>query len=829
MFATCLLPLAAPGRFTYRIPPALDARVCVGARVVVPFGVRHFYTAIITDVSAQAPQPEMKLKDIVEVVDDAPIVLPRQLALWQWMAQYYMCTEGEVMKAALPTGLKLESETTLVRVSDFEEHKGGNVALNDTERRILRHLDDERGRTILELEKELGERNLMRVARRLIALGAAAVGERMGQAPAPRTQTIVHLAPEFFDETRLHEALDGLHRAPAQQALLLRYLDLAEASAALTLQNFSLLKTVTRRELCADDKGRGPALAALIAKGILLSEIVRAPQETPGGELPANLSLKPLSPEQERALGEIHNFFEKQRVCLLHGVTSSGKTEVYMHLIREAIDRGEQVLYLVPEIALTTQLTERLRRAFGDHMGVYHSRFPDRDRVALWQRQLTPEAFPLLLGVRSALFLPFQKLGLIIVDEEHETSYKQVDPAPRYGARDTAILLAARCGAHVLLGSATPSVETYHNAQTGKYGLVEMKQRFAGVQLPRVLVADVRDLRRRKLMPTPFAPVLIDLVRQALAEGRQAILFQNRRGYAPVLECPTCGWTPRCTRCDVSLTLHQRAGRLVCHYCGAQFDLPKQCPACGDTHLRDIGFGTEKIEAAAQTVFPEARIERMDLDTTRSRTAYERIIRRFSRGETNLLIGTQMVTKGLDFERVRVVGILNADQQLSVPDFRAYERAYQMLAQVAGRAGRRGEQGTVVLQTKQADHPVVQQVVENNYRALYEQTLAERMTYGFPPACRLIAIILRHRTEAVVSHAADHLAALLRPHFPEGLLGPDRPVVARVQMLFIRKILVKVPHTFTPDSVRRTLTAARDAVLAYPVYKSVRVHFDVDP
>ena len=501
---------------------------------------------------------------------------------------------------------------------------------------------------------------------------------------------------------------------------------------------------------------------------------------------------------------------------------------MYIQLIREVLAQGKQVLYLVPEIALTTQLTNRLGRVFGSKMGIYHSKFSDAERVELWQRQLSDKPYPLILGVRSSVFLPFQNLGLIIVDEEHETSYKQQDPAPRYQARDTAIVMATQLGAKVLLGTATPAIETYHNALTGKYGLVKMLHRFGDVQMPEIVVADVKELQRKKLMKTPFSPELTNEVHTALAQGEQAILFQNRRGYSPVLMCKACGWTPRCTRCDVTLTYHQRLNKLVCHYCGAQYNVPKLCPNCEEPNLRDMGYGTEKIESAAESIFAEAKAERMDLDTTRTRSAYERIINRFSQGRTNLLIGTQMVTKGLDFDRVRVVGILNADQILNMPDFRAYERAYQMLSQVAGRAGRRGKRGKVILQTRQVDNPIIGQIVRNDYEAMYQSQLEERQLFHFPPFYRLITIYLKHRNDDVVDHAAQHLAALLRPYFKDDLLGPDRPVVSRVQLLYIRKIMVKIAPQFTPSSVRQTLFSARDIVQHFDVYKSVNIYFDVD-
>lgn len=825
MYLTLLLPLSVANTYTYILPSALEGKVSVGSRVIAQFGAKRYYTSIVLAIHEANPQPDIQLKAITDVVDMAPIVLPAQLKLWQWIAQYYMCTLGDVMRAALPTGLKLESETTLVRNNDFDIE---SVQLSERELRLYNALIDEKGYKLLSLEKDLGERNLMRPAKRLIDLGAVAVRETITESFKPRKQAFVRLTEAYQTEKALHQALDTLKRAKAQEALLLRYLDLSKATTAITLHNAQLLQPVSRHDLCQEPNA-ATALSALRKRGILeVYEVEQSRLQSIDERSEGPSLAKPLSDEQQRAHDEIIKAFDSKNVCLLHGVTSSGKTEVYIQLIRETLAQGKQVLYLVPEIALTTQLTNRLGRVFGSKMGIYHSKFPDAERVELWQRQLSATPYPLILGVRSSLFLPFQNLGLIIVDEEHETSYKQQDPAPRYQARDTAIVMATQLGAKVLLGTATPAIETYHNAQMGKYGLVKMMHRFNNVQLPEIVVADVKELQRKKLMKTPFSPELTTEVHTALAQGEQAILFQNRRGYAPVLMCKACGWTPRCTRCDVTLTYHQRLGKLVCHYCGAQYNVPKVCPNCEEPNLRDVGYGTEKIESAAESIFTEAKTERMDLDTTRTRSAYERIIDRFSKGQTNLLIGTQMVTKGLDFDRVRVVGILNADQMLSMPDFRAYERTYQMLSQVAGRAGRRGKRGKVVLQTRQVDNPVIGQIVRGDYEAMYQSQIEERKLFHFPPFFRLITIYLKHRNNDVVDHAAQHLAALLRPYFKDDLLGPDRPVVARVQLLYIRKIMVKVSPQFTPMSVRQTLLSARDIVQQFDVYKSVNIYFDVD-
>jgi primosomal protein N' (replication factor Y) len=537
----------------------------------------------------------------------------------------------------------------------------------------------------------------------------------------------------------------------------------------------------------------------------------------------------PLNAAQQTAFASIHDVFREKEVCLLHGVTSSGKTEIYIHLITEALETGRQVLYLLPEIALTTQITARLKRIFGERIGIYHSKFTDAQRVEIWQKQLGEQPYDIILGVRSSVFLPFQRLGLVIVDEEHENSYKQQDPAPRYHARSAAIMLAARFGAKVLLGTATPSVESYYNARIGKYGLVELKERYQDIRLPQIEVVDVQDLKRRLLMTDPFSPRLLEEMRAALDRHEQVILFQNRRGFAPMIECNTCGWVPRCNSCDVSLTYHKGLHQLTCHYCGHTYAVPSVCPACNGTELENRGFGTERIEDDVKALFPEARVARMDLDTTRSRTAYERIISDFQNGDTDILIGTQMVSKGLDFERVSVVGILNADTLLNYPDFRSYERAFQLMAQVAGRAGRKHKQGLVILQTRSPQLPVVQQVVTNDYEQLYLDQIAERQLFRYPPFFRLIYVYLKHRKEEVLDQAADLMAAQLRHGLGDRVLGPDKPPVARVSALFIKKMVVKVELQASLAKVRDYLHAVQQSILQDERFRSLTVYYDVDP
>lgn len=819
-YADVVVPLSLDGLFTYEVPHELSVRVEPGSRVVVPFGSRRSYTAIVVRVHDDAPAPGTALKAVADVLDEGPLLLPEQLALWRWLSTYYMCTPGEVMRAALPSGLKLESETQV----SLSPEADPSASYTPRERALLALLSTERGTSLDVLSRQLGGAPLQGVVRRLLAQGAVRVHEALSGRYRPLTEQRLSLAPPYASPAALRQLYISLDRSPAQRALLDAYFRLVPAQAA---EEGGVLPEVARAQLLAAGGGSTSALAQLRRKGVFAERSCTVDRLPAGRQ--ASAAPSPLAPMQQRAFDAVVDALGRKEVCLLHGVTSSGKTEVYIHLISRELAAGRQVLYLVPEIALTTQLTERLGRIFGGRMGVYHSKFPDALRVELWQRQLSPSAFPLVLGVRSSLFLPFRRLGLVIVDEEHDASYKQQDPAPRYNARDAAIVLARQHGARVVLGTATPALETYHNALEGKYALVEMTERYGGVELPEICVEDVGELRRKRLMKTPFSPRLTAEVHRVLAAGGQAILFQNRRGYAPVVVCRSCGWSPRCPHCDVSLTLHSREGRLVCHYCGATFDVPRSCPQCGDTELRDVGYGTERIEEAVATVFPEARTLRMDLDTTRSRPAYERIIDDFQTGRANLLVGTQMVTKGLDFGRVGVVGILNADQMLCQPDFRAHERAFQMMSQVAGRAGRRGTRGLVVLQTRSPGLPLIGQVVRGDYAAFYRDQTAERRLFCYPPFCRLIYVSLRHRDERTAEAAAAWLAAALRPHFPDALLGPDRPPVGRARSLFIRRLVVKVGPALPLAGVRRTLLSARAALLALHAYRSVGISFDVDP
>lgn len=744
-YADVILPLPLDGMFTYSIPTHMQESMQVGMRVRVPFGKSKTYIAIVAHLHNERPSG-YQVKDIIELIDQQPVLLPQQLKQWQWISNYYMSPIGEVYKAALPGGMKAED---------------GYKA---------------------------------------------------------RTELYITLAPPFQSEQGRHIALEMLRKAQRQLEVMHVYLEMTANG-----------EEVTRESLLNSSHNTLATINALIKRGILTTYEREVARLNHGGE-PHPEHIKQLNEAQQDAFNQIQFQFLKKQVVLLHGVTSSGKTEIYIHLIQQALERKQQVLYLVPEIALTVQMMNRLRKVFGNQLGIYHSKYSDAERVEIWQKQLSDNPYDIILGARSAVFLPFQRLGLVIVDEEHETSYKQQDPMPRYHARDVAIMMAAPIReARVLLGTATPSMESYYNTQTGKYGLVELKQRYQGIELPEIQIVDTKALQHRKLMNGPFSPILLSRVREALEHGEQAILFQNRRGYSPMVECRQCGWVPRCQHCDVSLTLHRNTNELVCHYCGATYSIPTSCPSCESKELQARGFGTEKIEDAILAIFPEARVARMDLDTTRSRNAYERIIDDFAAGRTNILIGTQMISKGLDFDRVSVVGILNADTMLNYPDFRAYEHAFMMMAQVSGRAGRKGKRGLVILQTKQPDLPLIHQVVRNDYVSFYNSQVLERREFHYPPFYRLINIYLRHKDNDLVEKAANVLGNRLRQWFGIRLLGPDRPSIAKVKQQNIRKLVLKLENGIDIKKVREYLLLAQSQLLADRRYTSIQMYFDADP
>ena len=816
-YVDVIVPLPIASQYTYSVPAELEESVQEGCRVVVSFGQKKFYTAIVTKVHYVAPE-NYETKDVEEVLETSPVILPTQFRFWEWLSTYYLCTLGDVYKAAMPSGMKLESETLVAYNEEFE----ATVPLPKNEQRILDLLNDDKEQCVTQLQKASGIKSILPIIKRLLEKQAIFVKEDLKRNYKPRTEARVRLTEAYSTEHALRELFDNLGRAKKQLSLLMKYIELSG-----WMGTASTLKEVSKKNLLDKTGASVSILNSLVEKGVLETyyyEIGRLDKSIKG-----TLSLNPLNVAQERAFTAIRNSFQEKSVCLLHGVTSSGKTEIYIHLIEEVLRKGQQVLYLLPEIALTTQITERLKRVFGHRLGVYHSKFPDAERVEIWKKQLTDESYDIILGVRSSIFLPFKRLGLIIVDEEHENTYKQQEPAPRYHARSAAIMLASMYGAKVLLGTATPSVESYFNARKGKYSLVQLKERYKEIRLPHIELVDIKELTRQKRMKGPFSPVLVKEIRSALDRKEQVILFQNRRGFAQMIECRTCGWIPKCKNCDVSLTFHKRLNQLTCHYCGYTQSVAASCPACGGVELLNRGIGTERIEEDIQLTFPDVRVARMDLDTTRSRTAYENIIADFEQGKTDILIGTQMISKGLDFNHVNVVGILNADTMLNYPDFRSYERAFQLMAQVAGRAGRKDKQGLVILQTKSPELPVISQVLNNDYEQLYEDQLAERQVFRYPPFYRLIYVYLKHRKEDVLEQAAEMAATLLRTGLGNRVLGPDKPPIARIQTLFIKKIMIKVELTASMTKVRDYLKGVQRTLSEDARFRSLIVYYDVDP
>ena len=816
-YVDVIVPLSIASQYTYSLPPSLEESVEEGCRVVVSFGRKKFYTAIVTKVHTVSPEG-YETKDIEEVLDSSPILLPSQLRFWEWLSSYYLCTLGDVYKAAIPSGMKLESETVVVYNDEFEADR----PLADNEQRLLDLLYSDKEQCVTQLQRAMGVKNVLPIMKRLLENEAIFVKEDLKRNYKPRTEARVRLANRELDEPGMMVLFNELSRAKKQLAVLMKYVELSGWAG-----RGEYLQEVSKKLLLEKAEATTTIFNGLVEKGIFevyYQEIGRLDKS----EM-ATMEMNALNLVQQEAFQRIMESFRQKNVCLLHGVTSSGKTEIYIHLIQEALKAGKQVLYLLPEIALTTQITERLRRIFGKRLGVYHSKFPDSERVEIWKKQLGEEEYDVVLGVRSSIFLPFKRLGLVIVDEEHENTYKQQDPAPRYHARSSAIMLASMYGAKVLLGTATPSVESYFNATTGKYGLVELKERYKEIQLPHIERVDIKELAHQKRMQGPFSPMLVKEIRGALERKEQVILFQNRRGFAPMMECHTCGWVPKCKNCDVSLTYHKGLNQLTCHYCGCTYQVPRSCPACGGVELMSRGFGTERIEDDIQLIFPEARVARMDLDTTRTRSAYEKIIANFEQGKTDILIGTQMVSKGLDFQHVSVVGILNADTMLNYPDFRSYERAFQLMAQVAGRAGRKNKQGLVILQTKSPELPVIHQVMRNDYEELYYDQLAERQMFRYPPYYRLIYVYLKHRKESVLDLAADTMATILRSGLGDRVLGPDKPPIARIQSLYIKKMIVKVEQNASMAKVRDYLLAVQRSIIEDERFRSLIVYYDVDP
>lgn len=818
-FADVILPLPLADQYTYKIPSDLEKSVVRGCRVIVHFGKKRFYTAIVSEVYDTPPKTNSEIKEIFAVLDATPILRRPQLRFWQWMANYYLCRLGDVYKAALPSGLKIESETSVTRNPDFET----DVPLKPNEQAVLYAFAKEKEKlTLSDLEKKTGLRNIVPIVASLMAKGAVEVNEELKRGYVPKTETYVRLASEYKQEEKMQEAFDSVRRAKKQEQLLVCFLDLSHAL------NPVLEQEISKKELLEKSGQSASVLEGLLKRGVLETyekEVSRLQMRVCRLQEP-----NPLSDAQKEALWKIQDTFREKNICLLHGVTSSGKTEIYIHLIRQVLNAGRQVLYMLPEIAITTQITERLGKLFGEQLLVYHSKFSDNERVEVWNRLLHAHSPMLILGVRSSLFLPFSDLGLIIVDEEHETSYKQQDPSPRYNARNAAMVLAGMHGGKTLLGSATPSIDSYFNALSGKYGLVELKTRFGTHQSPKVIPVNVKELKRKKQMKHPiFSPPLIQSMRQALDNGEQVILFQNRRGFAPITECKECGWVPRCVNCDVSMTYHKYHNNLVCHYCGYTIRLPEICPSCGSSNFQMQGFGTEKVEEEIALLFPDVNVERMDMDTTRTRTAYERIIGDFDKGKTQILIGTQMISKGLDFGNVGVVGILNADGLMNYPDFRAHERAFQLMLQVSGRTGRRDKQGTVILQTSQPEHPLIQMVIRSAYREMVDWQLSERSIFHYPPYFRLIVLVLRSKNEAVLQDLSRCYAEKLRSQLGNRVLGPVTPPVSYIQTWYIRKIVIKIETAAAIQPMRGFLESVYTEMQHFPTFRQIMLHYDVDP
>ncbi|MDE6490762.1 MAG: primosomal protein N' [Muribaculaceae bacterium] len=816
-FAEVILPLPLYSTYTYSVPESMAETLRVGSRVIVPFGLKKFYTGIVSALTPIRPEG-YELKEIIQILDDSPIVKHPQLKFWDWIAEYYLCGIGDVYKAALPAGLKIESETFVELVPDFAT----DLPMSERETIICQLLDHEGRLSVADVEKKSGLRLTGALISGLIERGAVTVSEKLVERYRSRRETYVRLTARHGDMNALQQAFASVAGAKKQETMLLALVDMAE----FTRHGISG-KEVSRSQLVERSGCSTAILSVLVKKGIVetyTKEINRFRSTVSQPSAPPALS-----EPQQRALNDIHSSFNDHSTVLLHGVTASGKTEIYIHLIDYVLHQGNQVLYLVPEIALTTQLTRRLQKVFGDRVVIYHSKFSDNERVDIWRRMLRSSEPCVVIGARSSVFLPFTRLGMVIVDEEHETSYKQFDPAPRYNARDAALVLASMHGAKTLLGSATPSVETYYKAKSQRYGLVELNERYGKVEMPLIEIIDMLKERQRRSVDGLMADETTRLANEAIRRGEQVILFHNRRGFAPLARCRQCAYIPKCDACDVSLTYHRHINKLVCHYCGATYELPSVCPACKEPAVEILGYGTERIEDLVQTKFPEARILRMDLDTTRNKDGYENIINDFSARKSDILVGTQMVTKGLDFAGVSMVGVLNADTIINFPDFRSAERSFNMLMQVAGRAGRSSQRGLVAVQTSQPDHPVIKFLTDDDYTGFYNHELEERRRYNYPPFTRLINIYLKHRSAENVNIISEIYGRRLRELFGTRVFGPEEPSIGRIQSLYIRKIMLKVETQASMQKVRNILRSLLEQMHTLPQMKGTIVYYDVDP
>jgi primosomal protein N' (replication factor Y) (superfamily II helicase) len=822
LFADVILPLPVPGLFTYRVPYEMNGTIEKWKRVVVQFGKKKIYTAVVVNIH-EVPPKNYTVKYILSILDQSPVMNSIQYSFWQWVSSYYMCEPGEVMNVAIPSALKLASESQITLNPDFS---GDFDGLNQHEFLVADALDIRKTLTISEVESIVGRAKIIPLIKTLIEKGVILIEEELKEKFKPKSETFISLAEEYKDEIKLRELYDHLEKKAFRQLeVLMKFIELSKFG------------TMQQREVKLSEVTKKVALAAapvnsLLKKGILKSDkqITSRLDVYNSSSLPENIVL---NESQQKALAEIKTAFSEKKTALLHGVTSSGKTEIYIRLINEAIEQGKQVLYLLPEIALTTQIINRLRKYFGTKVGVYHSKYNENERVEIWNNVLDNQEgkvkFSIILGPRSALFLPYSNLGLVIVDEEHDYSYKQYDPAPRYNARDAAVYLAGLHNANVMLGSATPSIESYFNAKSGKYSLIELTKRYGEIQMPEILVANIKRETKEKTMKSHFSSFLLDHVNEALQNHEQVILFQNRRGFSLRLECDTCNWMPECKNCDVTLIYHKHNNQLKCHYCGYSRRVPERCDSCGSTHLQMKGFGTEKVEDDLAILYPDIRIRRMDLDTTRSKHAYQSIINDFEERRIDILVGTQMVTKGLDFDNVSVVGILNADNMMSYPDFRSYERSFQLMAQVSGRAGRKNKRGKVIIQAYNPKHSVIKDVTENNYTSMYQSQILERRNFRYPPFYRLINLSLKHKDARLLNEAARELAILLRDKLQNRILGPEYPVISKIKNLYIKNILAKLEKSENLKEQKQTILDTISKFKGEGRFKGIRVIVDVDP
>jgi len=820
LFVEVLLPLPIKGIFTYRVPYELNDLISPGQRVAVQFGRKKLYTALVRKVHEKVPQGYAP-KYILSILDEKPIVHEIQFCFWDWMSEYYMCHTGEVMNAALPSAFKLASESQLRLHPAF---RAGSASLNEKEALIAEALIHRDRLSIKEASDITDHLKILPMINTLIEKEVIILEEELKDQYKPKTETFISLSPAMKDEKVLEETFSQLEkRAYKQLQVLIAYLSLAGKDGTYAEIGKSVLLKAS---------GAGQAqLKELIRKGVFVAEEKNISRltGTAASITPAEIEF---NPHQQKAIEEIEAGFKEKDVALLHGVTSSGKTEIYIHLIQQALDEGKQVLYLLPEIALTTQIINRLQRYFGKQVGVYHSRYNERERVEIWNKvnsEDPEQQYNIILGARSAVFLPFNRLGLIIVDEEHDQSYKQYDPAPRYQARDSAIFLASMHAAKTLLGTATPSFESFFNTKTDKYNLVQLNHRYRDLHMPEIIIADFRRESREKGRDTHFTKTLLDHIDEALKKDEQVILFQNRRGFSPRLECQVCSWVPMCTQCDISLTYHKKADHLRCHYCGYHTGVPAKCGHCGSSKVLMRGFGTEKVEEELSLIFPEAGIRRMDLDTTRSKHGHQKIINAFEKREIDVLVGTQMVTKGLDFDHVSIVGIMNADNMLSFPDFRSFERSFQLMSQVAGRSGRKNKQGKVIIQTYNPNHEVISDVVDNNYSDLYARQMVERNKFKYPPYFRLIQLRLMYKDYRLLNEAAKVMAVQLHSIFPGKVLGPEYPLVSRIKNQYIKQFLIKASRKESVHAVKLELKKQLEDFSSLSEFKKVRLRIDVDP